>query len=123
MLPPHLVSQPLKSALISTHNIPECDYVNTVIKNENDWNSLSVSIPDGMTGVVIDYGVCNDMKGDVVIDGLNCVRSITVKPGSMKYLNSLKICNCAVLEKIETENGSFENVKSVELSSLIDFLQ
>ena len=93
------------------------------MRSENDWNSLPVRLSNRLTGVVIDYGVCNDMKGDVVIDGLNCVRSITVKPGSMKYLNSLKICNCAVLEKIETENRSFENVRSVELSSLIELLQ
>ena len=84
---------------------------------------MSVSIPDGLTRLVINYGVCNDMKGDVVIDGLNCLKILTVKPGSMKYLNSLKICNCAVLEKIEMENRSFENVKSVELSSLINLLQ
>ena len=76
-----------------------------------------------LTGMVIEEGVCNDMRGDVVIDGLNCLRSILVKKNSMQNLNSLKICNCELLEKIEIENGSFHNVKSVEILSLIDLIQ
>ena len=82
-----------------------------------------------LTGMVIEEGVCNNMRGDVVIDGLNCLRSILVKKNSMKNLNSLKICNCELLEKIEVSdgdwgnNGAFMNVKSVEISSLIDLIQ
>ena len=123
-LPPHhIASQSLKSAIIRAHNIPECDYVYTIVRNENDFNSLPMRISNVLTGMVIEEGVCNDMRGDVVIDGLNCLRSILVEKNAMKKVNSLKICNCAMLEKIETENGSFENVKSVELSSLINMLQ
>ena len=81
-----------------------------------------------LTRMVIEEDVCNDMRGDVVIEGLNCLRSILVKKKSMQNLNSLKICNCELLEKIEVnggnrDNGAFENVKSVEISSLIDLIQ
>ena len=131
LLPPHhIASQPLKSAIIRDHNIPECDYVNTIVRNETDFNSLLMRVSNVLTGMVIEEGVCNDMGGDVVIDGLNCLRSILVKKNSMQNLNSLKICNCELLEKIEVSdgymfinNGAFMNVKSVEISSLIDLIQ
>ena len=139
----HIASQPLKSAIIRAHNIPECDYVNTIVRNGTDFNSLQMRVSNVLTGMVIEEGVCNDMRGDVVIDGLNCLRSILVKENSMKNLNSLKICNCELLEKIEVngdqgndngrrvigfghwdnDNGAFMNVKSVEISSLIDLIQ
>ena len=130
LLPPshHIASQSLKSAIIRAHNIPECDYVYTIVRNETDFNSLQMTVSNVLTGMVIEEGVCNDMRGDVVIDGLNCLRSILVKKNSMKNLNSLKICNCELLEKIEVnggnrDNGAFMNVKSVEISSLLDLIQ
>ena len=129
LLPPHhIASQSLKSAIIRAHNIPECDYVYTIVRSETDFNSLQMRISNVLTRMVIEEGVCNDMEGDVVIDGLNCLRSILVKENSMKNLNSLKICNCELLERIEMsdgyrDNGAFENVKSVEISSLIDLIQ
>ena len=144
LLPPHhIASQPLKSAIIRAHNIPECDYVYTIVRSETDFNSLKMRISTVLTRMVIEEGVCNDMGGDVVIEGLNCLRSILVKKNSMKNLNSLKICNCELLEKIEVngdqgndngrrvigfgdrdnDNGAFENVKNVEISSLIDLIQ
>ena len=83
-----------------------------------------------LTRMVIEWDVCNDMRGDVVIEGLNCLRSILVRRNSMQNLNSLKICNCELLEKIEVSdgymfinNGAFMNVKSVEISSLLDLIQ
>ena len=89
-----------------------------------------MTVSNVLTGMVIEEGVCNNMRGDVVIDGLNCLRSILVKKNSMQNLNSLKICNCELLEKIEVndgdwdnENGAFMNVKSVEISSLLDLIQ
>ena len=93
------------------------------MRSESDWNSLDKEV----TNLVITKDVCNDMKGDVVIEGLHCLKSILVKRNSMMNLNRLKICNCAMLETIETEDGSgwdreietyyaaFENVKSVEI--------
>ena len=137
----HIASQSLKSAIISTHDIPECDYVYTIVRNETDLNSLQMRISNVLTRMVIEEGVCNDMEGDVVIDGLNCLRSILVKKNSMQNLNSLKICNCELLEKIEVSDGdrdcsfgrmdyigasttgAFMNVKSVEISSMIDLIQ
>ena len=104
--------------------------MNTIVRNETDLNSLQMRVSNVLTRMVIEEGVCNDMGGDVVIDGLNCLRSILVKKNSMKNLNSLKICNCELLEKIEVSDGdgdyncgAFENVKSVEISSLIDLIQ
>ena len=100
------------------------------MRSESDWNSLDKEV----TNLVITKDVCNDMKGDVVIEGLHCLKSILVKRNSMMNLNRLKICNCAMLETIETEDGSdwnkenetyyaaFENVKSVEISSLTDLI-
>ena len=81
-----------------------------------------------LTRMVIEEDVCNYMRGDVVIKGLNCLRSILVKKNSMNNVNSLKICNCELLEKIEVnggnqDNGALRNVKSVEISSLIDLIQ
>ena len=127
-LPPHhIASQPLKSAIIRAHDIPECDYVYTIVSNETDFNSLQMRVSNVLTRMVIEEGVCNDMGGDVVIDGLNCLRSILVKKNSMKNLNSLKICNCELLEKIIVTGDmcgcAFMNVKSVEISSLIDLIQ
>ena len=148
LLPPHhLASQPLKSAILTAHGkkvvnpiVPapeqisnpsadkgkkkEVNNLNIVVKNERDWNDLNNQVDK----LVIDEGVCNDMKGDLVIENLNCLKSILVKKNSMKNLNSLKIRNCKLLEKIETkdggyETGSFFNVKSVELSRLLDLIQ
>ena len=119
ILPHHLVSQSLKSAIIRAHNLQECDSENTVVRSESDWNSLDKEV----TNLVITKDVCNDMKGDVVIEGLHCLKSILVKRNSMMNLNRLKICNCAMLERIETESDAFASVKSVEISSLIDLIQ
>ena len=120
--PPHIVSQSLISIIISAHSIPEWDFVYTVIKNETDLNSLPVKLSNILTRLVIAEGVCNDVQGDVVIEGLNCLESLLVKENSVKNLNSLKICNCAMLERIETEKESFLNVISLEISSMIDLI-
>ena len=98
--------------------------LNIVIKNERDWNDLNHQV----TELVVDEDVCNDMKGDLVIENLNYLKSILVRKNSMKNLNSLKIRNCELLEKIKTEGyhdgkGSFNNVKIVEISRLIDLIQ
>ena len=78
--------------------------------------------------IVVEEGVCNEMKGDLVIEEFENLRSILVKKNSLENLNSLIIRNCKLLEKIETEDaqldrcsckGLFCNVKSVEISCLI----
>ena len=121
--PHHIASHPLKSAMIRAHNIPECDYAYSIVRNVNDWNSLPMRLSNIMTRLVIKEDACNNMKGDVVIDGLDCLKNLLVQKNSMQNVNCLKICNCAMLETIETESEAFKNVKSVELSSLLDCIQ
>ena len=90
-----------------------------VIHNQHNL----ISLQNTVTFLLIAENSCNDMKDDLVISGYNCLRSIVVMKNAMRNLNSLKICDCGVLEEIIVENGEwmvkapFENVKSVELTS------
>ena len=76
---------------------------------------------------MINGNVCNEMIGNLEIEELNSLKSILVKKNSLKNLNSLTIRNCELLEMIEihgdySTDGSFRNVMSVEISSMIDII-
>ena len=68
--------------------------------------------------MVIDYRFGNDYYNNLIIQNYPNLQSIIVKNNSLKYLNSLNICNCEKLKTIETEDGSFENVKNVIIESI-----
>ena len=70
-----------------------------------------------------EYG--DDYFGNLVIENYPNLQSIFVKKDSLKYLNSLKICNCEKLKTIEIEDGdgwevdgSFYYVKNVIIESI-----
>ena len=76
---------------------------------------------------MINGNVCNEMIGNLEIEELNSLKSILVMKNSLKNLNSLTIRNCELLEMIEINgddftDGSFSNVMSVEISSMIDII-
>ena len=76
---------------------------------------------------MINGNVCNEMTGNLEIEELNSLKSILVMKNSLKNLNSLTIRNCELLEMIEINgddftDGSFSNVMSVEISSMIDII-
>ena len=54
-----------------------------------------------------DYG--NDYYGNLIIQNYPNLQSIAVKKNSLRYLNSLKICNCDKLKTIEVEDGTIIN--------------
>ena len=80
--------------------------------------------------LVIEEGCGNELKIDLDICGFENLKKLIVKKNSLKYLNSLVISNNSKLESIVTEDGQdwdeenesfyapFENVKSVEISSI-----
>ena len=68
-----------------------------------------------------EYG--NDYYSNLIIQDYPNLESIIVKKNSLKYLNSLKICNCDKLKTIEIEDGywnegAFHNVKNVIIESI-----
>ena len=101
--------------------------VQFVIKKQEDIKRM-MNNKESVGAIVIDEDVCNDMKEDLVIEHFENLRSILVRKKSMKNLKHLKISECESLEKIEITNGyysekccdAFENVSSVDISSLID---
>ena len=72
----------------------------------------------------------NELKEDLKICGFYHLKHLTVQKNSLKNLNSLVISNDSELEIIEIEDGEpydienqtyyapFENVKTVEISSI-----
>ena len=80
--------------------------------------------------LVIEKGCGNELKIDLKICGFENLKKLIVKKNSLKNLNSLVISNNSELESIVTEDGScwdkenetwyarFENVKSVEITSI-----
>ena len=55
--------------------------------------------------------------GNLVIDNYPNLEKIVVKKYSLKYLNSLKICNNEKLKTIEIEDNAFRNVRNVIIES------
>ena len=79
--------------------------------------------------LVIEEGCGNELKIDLKICGFENLKKLIVKENSLQNLNSLVISNNEELESIVTEDGEwdeenetwyapFENVKSVEISSI-----
>ena len=58
--------------------------------------------------MIIEEGYGNDYYGNLVIENYPNLQSIVVKKYSLRYLNSLKICNCDKLKTIEVENSEEE---------------
>ena len=87
---------------------------------ENGWNSI-----------IVNEGLCNNMKDDLFISNNPCLESIVINSNSLQNLNSLVISNNLQLSSIVIAGGQvwdsslktffapFENVKSVELSSIL----
>ena len=73
-----------------------------IVQNINDWRHLHKMVRE----LEIAEDACNDMTDDLVISGFTNLRSIVVKKDAMMNLNSLKICDCDVLESIIVEDGS-----------------
>ena len=71
--------------------------------------------------MIIEEDFGNDYYGNLIIQNYPNLQSIVVKWRSLRYLNSLKICNCEKLETIEIEYCGFENVKSVIIDSICLF--
>ena len=76
-----------------------------------------------------EYG--NEYFGDLIIENYPNLQSIVVKEGSLRNINSLKICNCEQLKTIEIEEkdirkedgelmnkGTFYYVKTVIIESI-----
>ena len=97
-----------------------------MVRKYEDW--CWISIQKYFVSELVIVG-CNEMKNDLLIEGFYYLKSIVVRKCTMQNLSGLKICNCELLERIETENcyfvesGSFKNLKSVEISSLLDMIQ
>ena len=68
--------------------------------------------------MIIEEEFGNHYFGNLVIQNYPNLQSIVVKWRSLRYLNSLKICNCEKLETIEIEYCAFENVKNAIIESI-----
>ena len=104
-----------------------------IIDNENHLKELLNDEVQkrSVKKLVIAEGCGNEMKADLELCGFENLESIVVKKNSLKNLNSLKISDNPVLERIETENGSggysdssrntgaFYYVKSVTITSTL----
>ena len=95
------------------------------ISNEKDINRILLD-PNEIENVIeLLFSGCNEYKDDLVIENYPNLEKIVVKKGSLKNLNSLKICNNEKLKTIEIEdgeeweeNGAFYNVKNVIIESI-----
>ena len=63
-------------------------------------------------------GGFNKVEDDLVIDDYPNLEKIVVKKNSLKWLNSLKICNNEKLETIEIGDNAFQSVKNVIIESI-----
>ena len=72
--------------------------------------------------MIIEEWFGNDYYGNLVIENYPNLQSIIVKKNSLRYLNSLKICNCEKLKTIEIDYSGFLNVKNVIIESIPEIL-
>ena len=77
--------------------------------------------------MVIEEGFGNDYFNNLVIQNYPNLQSIVIKKNSLKFFNSLNICNCKKLEIIEIEdgglnNGSFSFVNNVIIESTSELI-
>ena len=68
--------------------------------------------------MIIEEGFGNDYYGNLIIKNYPNLQSIIVKKNSLRYLKSLKICNCEKLKTIEIEDGVFYNTKIMIIESI-----
>ena len=122
----------------------ECDESILVFLQSKEVDSINFKnaiiqsiLPFELTGfekdikeMIIEVEFGNDYYGNLVIENYPNLQSLIVKENSLKNLNSLKICNCEKLQKIEIEdgdkwegngdskNGAFYNVRNVIIESI-----
>ena len=60
----------------------------------------------------------NNWEGDLIIVNYPNLQSIVMKKNSLRYLNSLTICNCEKLKTIEIGDNDLLKVKVVILDSI-----
>ena len=96
-------------------------------KNAIIQSQLPFKLPEfekDIEEMIIQSGYGNDLFGNLVIENYPNLQSIVVKNDSLRYLKSLKICNCEKLKIIETEDsedwyeGACYNVKNVIIKSI-----
>ena len=100
-------------------NDDEIDSIN--FKNAIIQSQLPFELPGfakDINEMIIEKEFGNDYYGNLVIDNYPNLEKIVVKKNSLKYLNSLKICNNEKLKTIEIEDGAFENVRNVIIESI-----
>ena len=108
-----------------TEEVDSINFKNAII--------LSFELPEfekDIEEMIIESGSGNDYYWNLIIQNYPNLQSIIVKKNSLKNLNSLKICNCEKLQKIEIEdgdkwegngdskNGAFYNVRNVIIESI-----
>ena len=90
---------------------------------------------ESVSELIIEEGCGNDLKIDLSLSGFDNMESLIVKRDSLKFLKSLIISKNDKLKTIQTEKGNtwneknksyqsaFENVNTVEITSIgIEFL-
>ena len=94
-----------------------------VITSDSDCERL---LQNGWKSITVNEGLCNSMRGNLVISDNACLETIVIKKNSLKNLNSLVISNNPQLSSIVTEDGQGYPdytgvgyyVKNVEISSI-----
>ena len=92
--------------------------LNTIVKKVSDLGLIS----DDTVRLIINEDACNEMTGELRIEGLKSLEGIIIKSNSMQNLESLIVCNCEKLESIVLEEDACRNTKTVKLFSLIDLI-
>ena len=74
--------------------------------------------------MIIEKGFGNNYYGNLVIENYPNLQSIIVYEGSLRNVNSLKICNCDKLKSIEAcgdwDQGAFDSVEILVIESIPD---
>ena len=122
------MSTTLKNQVASSLSQMACSSSQSLtIASDSDCTKLQ---QNGWKSIHINSGMCNSMNTDLIISNNPCLESIDIEKNSLKYLNSFVISNNPQLSSIVTEDGQgwdstlktyyapFENVKSVEISSI-----
>ena len=101
----------------TTKEVDSINFKNAIIQLQQLPFELSEFEKD-IQEMIIEEGFGNDYYGNLVIQNYPNLQSIVVKKNSLQILNSLKICNCEKLKKIEIEDGAFEYVKNIIIESI-----
>ena len=98
-----------------TKEVDSINFKNAIIQSQ-----LPFELPEfekDIEEMIIEERFGNYLYGNLIIQNYPNLQSIVVKKNSMKYLNSLKICNCERLNTIDIEDNDFYNVKNVIIES------